>query len=168
MIVRSPRPRTNFTVLDNGIIRNHNLSWKARGLLAYLLSLPDGWRTNAEHLARLSPQGRDAVRTGLAELEHHGYLRRRKARTPDGKVRTITTIYDRPQPVDNPDQPAPGFPTPVNPAPYEELQSNDVWEGLDVNSSSDIHTLADCVLCDGTGWRPTAPDRYDLERCTHA
>ena len=40
MIVRSARPE-RYTVLDNDILRNHALSFKARGILGYLLSQPD-------------------------------------------------------------------------------------------------------------------------------
>ena len=33
----------NFTILDNTGLRDPNISWKAKGLLAYLLHLPDDW-----------------------------------------------------------------------------------------------------------------------------
>ncbi|UZM97330.1 hypothetical protein OL548_19285 [Lysinibacillus sp. MHQ-1] len=33
----------NFVVLDKGFLNNDQLSWKAKGLLAYMLSLPDDW-----------------------------------------------------------------------------------------------------------------------------
>ena len=42
MIVRGPRP-DRFTIVDNEILRNHALSFKARGLLAYLMSMQDNW-----------------------------------------------------------------------------------------------------------------------------
>ena len=119
MIVRSPRPSGNFTVLHNATIRDPRLSWKARGILVYLLSLPDNWRTSAEDLARHAPDGRDSIRAGLRELETWGYLRRVKQRDDTGRVRTITTVYDRPLKLTAPET---GFPAPVNPAPLEELR----------------------------------------------
>jgi len=119
MIVRSPRPTANFTVLHNKTIRDPKLSYKARGILALLLSLPDNWRTSAEDLARTAPDGRDSIRAGLRELETFGYLRRVKHRDDNGRVRTITTVYDRPLKLS---PPAPGYPAPVNPASLEELK----------------------------------------------
>jgi hypothetical protein len=100
MIVRTPRRRDNFTIISNEIIRDHRLSWKARGLLIYVLSQPDHWRTSSAHLASISPEGIHAVRTGLKELEQLGYLRRLRTQQPNGTWRHDILIYD--QPVDNP------------------------------------------------------------------
>jgi len=100
MIVRTPRRRDNFTIVSNEVIRNHHLSWKARGLLIYLLSQPDHWRTSSAHLASISPEGIHAVRTGLKELETYGYLRRARTQLANGTWRHDILIYDTP--VDNP------------------------------------------------------------------
>lgn len=169
MIVRGPRPTANFTVLDNTtVIRNSRLSWKARGLLAYLLSLPDGWKTSSAQLARVGPDGRDAILSGLSELEAAGFIRRRLHRQPDGTVRTVTIVFDRPQPVDNSTSPESGNPESVNPDAKEELTINDVVKDLRGYLQSVIHNerdQAECDACDGTGWTPT-PDG-NLEKCMH-
>ena len=101
MIVRTPRRRDNFTIVSNEIIRNQHLSWKARGLLIYLLSQPDHWRTSSAHLASISPEGIHAVRSGLKELEQVGYLRRIRRQRSNGTWIHDVLIYD--QPVDNPE-----------------------------------------------------------------
>ena len=96
MIVRTPRPDgETFTVLSNAVLRDVRLSWRARGVLAYLLSLPDDWRITAEHLTRCAPEGRDAVRTALTELEHVGYLTRR--RRQDSAGRWVTSCCEESQ-----------------------------------------------------------------------
>ena len=41
MIIRVIRHEQNFTVIDNACQRDLTLSFKATGLLAYLLSMPD-------------------------------------------------------------------------------------------------------------------------------
>jgi len=103
MIRRSPRPDTGFTIMANETIRDATLSYKARGLLLYLLSLPDDWTVSSEHLARVSERdGRDAVRTGLDELEQAGYLKRWRHQDERGRWINESIIYDRPQPVDKP------------------------------------------------------------------
>ena len=99
MIIRSTRPRDNFTIISNETINDQRLSFKARGLLIYLLSKPDAWRTTTAHLASVSPNGIDAVKTGMKELEAVGYIRRVRERHYDGTITTHTIVYDRP--VDN-------------------------------------------------------------------
>lgn len=95
-IVRSPRPESGWTVLSNDVIRDSALSYRARGVLASILSRPDNWRTTAEALTREGREGREAIRTALTELESAGYLRRERVRHADGTIRTVTTVYDRP------------------------------------------------------------------------
>lgn len=96
MIVRGPLPTRSYTVLQNELLRDRRLSWKARGLLAYLLSQPPGWTTRTEHLAGVAPDGRDSVRSGLRELEAAGYLRRWRTRADDGRWEWHTVVYDDP------------------------------------------------------------------------
>jgi hypothetical protein len=119
MIVRSARPTGNFTVLHNKTIRDARLSYKARGILIDLLSLPDNWRTSAEDLARRGPDGLHAIRAGLKELETFGYLRRTRHRDDLGRIRTTTTVYDRPVKLAPPES---GFPTSENPPSIEGLK----------------------------------------------
>ena len=96
MIVRSARPE-RYTVLDNDILRNHALSFKARGILGYLLSQPDNWSISSSRLAKVGPDGRDAIRTGLQELERLGYLVRERRQDPmTGRWSTCTVVYDHP------------------------------------------------------------------------
>ena len=75
MITRRKK-NNNFTVLDNKTIKDPALSWKATGLLCYLLSLPDNWKVISEHLASVKTDGITVVRSSLSELEEAGYIRR--------------------------------------------------------------------------------------------
>ncbi|MDH6705816.1 hypothetical protein P3T27_002538 [Kitasatospora sp. MAA19] len=87
----------NFTVLPNGMLQCRRLSYTARGLLADLLSRPDGWREDGRHMADTSPQGRGAIRKALKELADAGFYRVEKIRMPDGTIITETHVYDTPQ-----------------------------------------------------------------------
>ncbi|MFJ9694094.1 hypothetical protein [Kitasatospora sp. NPDC101183] len=93
---RSARVR-DFTVLPNCMLQFRRLSYTARGLLADLLSRPDGWREDGRHMADTSPQGRGAIRKALKELTEAGYYRVEKVRLPDGRIVTETHVYDTPQ-----------------------------------------------------------------------
>jgi hypothetical protein len=74
-------------------LQDPDLSFKATGVLAYLLSLPDNWRTDAERLSRAknaagkAKEGREAIQAGLRELEEAGYLVRRKYQDDRGRWR---------------------------------------------------------------------------------
>ena len=47
----------NFTVFENELLQNPNLSLKAKGLLAYMLSLPDDWDYSISGLATKCKEG---------------------------------------------------------------------------------------------------------------
>ena len=67
--------------------RDRRLGYKARGLLTTIGSHRDGWVITAEHLAVESPDGIATVRSGPAQLEKYGYLRRYRLRGQTGKLR---------------------------------------------------------------------------------
>lgn len=87
----------DYTVIANAALRDGRLSWKARGMLAYLLSKPDDWTVVQAELETAGPEGRAAVRAGLAELERAGYLTRdRVTRRIDGRMVTVlsTSLWE--------------------------------------------------------------------------
>lgn len=94
--IRRCRRQTNFTMISNVGLEDKRLSWKAKGLLAYLLSKPDDWLVIGTHLAGVGPDGRDAVATGLLELEACGYLVRKTLRDETGRFVHESEIYDEP------------------------------------------------------------------------
>lgn len=96
-IVRAKRPDSGFTIVDNDVIRDERISWRARGILIGILSRPDNWRTDSTQLASEGREGREAVRAALRELEACGYLVRTKECGENGRWVTITTVYDTPQ-----------------------------------------------------------------------
>lgn len=98
MILRKARLENNYTRLPNEMLRNATLSWKARGLLCYLLSLPDDWTVNLKHLTTQAPDGRDSLLTGIAELRKAGYIKLQEVRSTQGKFAGVEYyVYDIPQ-----------------------------------------------------------------------
>lgn len=90
--------RQHFTVVADAAINDECLTFRARGILTYVLSKPDNWSTRAEAIAQCTPgEGRDAVRTALRELEQAGYLVRTRVQGPDGRWSTHTEIHETPQ-----------------------------------------------------------------------
>jgi ribulose bisphosphate carboxylase small subunit len=88
--------RQRYTVVANEAIEDSRLSFKARGILLWLLSKPDGWEVRSDAIAAAGGEGRDAVRSGLTELEKAGYLVRSRERDEKGQWRTVSVIFERP------------------------------------------------------------------------
>lgn len=78
------RFKHGFTTISNDALRDTDLSLKAKGLLAYMLALPDDWRFSAERIAKEHTDGIDSVKSALRELEICGYLTRSLLRTQQG------------------------------------------------------------------------------------
>lgn len=93
----------NYTTLSNYHFKDKRLSWKAKGLLSTMLSLPPDWNYTIEGLATLSGDGIKSTNSGLAELEKYGYLKRRQLRDGNGHFSlTEYTIYEEPIEVEEP------------------------------------------------------------------
>lgn len=88
----------NFTILSNSVIRDETLSWKARGLFEYLWSLPEDWEFYETEITKHATDGRDSTRSGLDELEEHGYLSRTRERNEKGQVKSaIWILHEHPK-----------------------------------------------------------------------
>lgn len=82
----------NFTVMSNYHLKDQTLSLKAKGLLSVMLGLPPDWNYNMKGLATLSKDGVDAVRSGIKELERHGYVTRNRTRNEYGMLTDVEYI----------------------------------------------------------------------------
>ena len=105
MIHRQPRITTNFTVVPNQILNDGRISFKAKGLLVFILSKPDHWRTPTSHLASIGPDGRQAIQSMMRELEQAGYVvRRRYQDQATGQWRYDVLVFDCPHLGTRPDE----------------------------------------------------------------
>lgn len=96
-IIRTNKRDNPYVMIDKYGLNDDRLSWKAKGLLAYLLSKPDDWQVYERDLIKRATDGRDAVRTGLRELEACGYLSRHQVRGEDGSFGHMEyVVYERP------------------------------------------------------------------------
>jgi hypothetical protein len=86
----------DFLMIENATVRDRRLSFKARGVLAWLLSKPAGWEPTVERLADESPDGVFAIRSACKELEQHGYLARKRARGKAGEWVNTWHVYEVP------------------------------------------------------------------------
>jgi len=80
------RPEDQFTRVPNSWARDPKLSFKGKGILAFMLSYPDGYQLTVDQLVTESSDGRTAVYAALRELIDRGYVRREQRRHPGGTV----------------------------------------------------------------------------------
>ncbi|MER8062598.1 hypothetical protein [Streptomyces sp. NPDC094022] len=86
-----------FTQIANGLFRDPRISYKAKGIFGHISTHRNGWKITLAHLVAAGPDGRDAVRAGLNELERHGYLVRERLRRPNGMLgEVVYSITDHP------------------------------------------------------------------------
>jgi len=67
-----------FTQVANEVLNDINLTFKAKGLYAFLYSKPEGWDFAIDRIKLQSKEERRAINTGLQELEENGYLLRKR------------------------------------------------------------------------------------------
>lgn len=105
-IRRGPRPQ-RFDVLDQKVVRDSRMSYRARGVLARLLSNEDGFSMTAADLAREGKEGRGSILSALKELRIFGYVLTRRWQDKRGRWNTESIVYDSPQHQNEPEPNAP-------------------------------------------------------------
>lgn len=105
----------HFTQIPNQWLRDARLSFKARGILALLMSHTQGWQLSIASLAEQNREGKDAIRSAIQELEELGYLTRSQV-NEGGKFGESTWTTNDPA-----DLPLSGFPPSDNPTPKKNI-----------------------------------------------
>ncbi len=89
----------NYTTMSNYHLKDRRLSYKAKGLLSVILSLPDEWDYSLKGLSYISDDGVDSVRSTVRELEKFGYISRgAQTRNERGQMSANTYyVYENPE-----------------------------------------------------------------------
>lgn len=97
-VIRVRKRPNNFVMIDKTFLEDERLSFKAKGILAYLLSKPDNWKVIVGNLVKYSKDGKSAVYAGLKELKECGYYVKTPIRSEDGRriSRWESTVYEMP------------------------------------------------------------------------
>ncbi|WP_440066375.1 hypothetical protein [Streptosporangium sp. OZ121] len=103
-------------MISNAALQDTRLTLLARGLLSYLLSLPDGAKCDTASLAARFDEGKKAIDNAKALLRSLGYMTSIKRQDAKGLHVTDVNVYDVPQTGEfsqvapTPDTPAVGQP----------------------------------------------------------
>lgn len=132
-----------FTVIDNLVLNDELLSWKAKGLFCYLWSQADEWNFYVKEVAKHSKGGKDQVTTGLEELEKAGYLLRNRQRNELGQLKNNEWLLsDHPKEkwkniakkrTNKKKAPMTDFPTQENPVQGNPVQENPALTSTNLN-----------------------------------
>lgn len=82
-IVKRENP---YVQIDKRALEDSRLSWRAKGILAYLLSKPSGWKVNVKDIWNNGAEGRNAVQDCLVELQKVGYAELKTVTGENGKL----------------------------------------------------------------------------------
>jgi hypothetical protein len=93
MAVLKNKTQKNFTMISNSVLRDTELSMKDRGVLCTICSLPDGWEFSIAGLSSIVPDGVDAIRKSIFNLESTGYIARTKTRGKNGKYISEIEVF---------------------------------------------------------------------------
>ncbi len=71
-------------MVANEVLKDKNISFKSKGIYAYLFSKPDEWDFSSNRIVLETKDARKSILSGLRELEDSGYLSREKL--PNGRM----------------------------------------------------------------------------------
>ena len=87
----------NYTTISNQLFKNKGISLKAKGLMAYLLSLPRDWDLSINGIVACSKEGRGAIRNTFTELISAGYIERIQIRDKGKFVGYDYFVFEQPK-----------------------------------------------------------------------
>lgn len=146
--IRSQHQR-NYTVISNGAIQDTSISFLARGIHHLLLSYPDGWRVNAEHLHKQTTgEGKTRIKKALKELNEAGYVvNARIVSSETGRfLRWESVIREHPG--------APGNLSLLD----TEIDNEGVWLGLVASKAKQEHLDSDAAWDERIDDLPIPPE----------
>ena len=97
-IIRKAKNKENpYAQIARTAAQDERLSWKATGMLCYILSLPDDWQIYLKDLAKRKQDGISATRSALKELAAAGYIEKISTRNEKGQfVKHEHLIHEQP------------------------------------------------------------------------
>lgn len=132
--------KTNFTQVPNEILNSQDLSWKAKGLWAYMAGKPEGWQFTLKGMASQCKDSYTATDNALKELLKAKLIEREVVMTKDGK-KCFYSIYEKP----NVGKPNMENPSMENPNMESQSLESQVWE-TNVYSNTNISNKEKVIL----------------------
>ena len=74
-----------FITIANSFLKDKDLSNKAKGVLAMILSLPDSWDFSIKGMVKITKDGEASLRAAINEMKENGYCAMKQVRV-DNKI----------------------------------------------------------------------------------
>ncbi|QBO35753.1 hypothetical protein EQG49_04385 [Periweissella cryptocerci] len=96
--IKKKQKNSNFTIIDNAVLTNSHLSFRARGILTMLLSLPEDWIVRKGWLyTQTEGEGRQAIDKAWKELTQNHYICLRRVNdTVNGRIHHEVVVSEIP------------------------------------------------------------------------
>ena len=129
------RKRKNpFSQIPNALLNDSRISFKAKGLYAYMYSKPDNWNFTIKSIASQNKDGIDSVSSALKELKQYGWVEYEKHSDGTGSYYLLDELPKTENP--NQENPNQGFP---NKGKSMCINNKDTTNNKDTNNK-DLYT----------------------------
>ena len=136
-IVKGKR-KHDFAVIPNEIAQSKELTMEEKGMLCFLLSLPENWVLYKKNLYDQMPDAKNAVDRVFKSLQEKGYVLSCRQIDPatNRMVGWNHIVYDAPQLSQDSDFPISGFPEVGN---FRESENLDIYKETNTNKETIIY-----------------------------
>ena len=84
MIIRREKNK-NYSIISNECLKNAKISTRAKGMYAYIMTLPDDWVIQKGELYKHFAEGKDYLDKGFNELKKYGYIQQIRVQKENGQ-----------------------------------------------------------------------------------
>jgi hypothetical protein len=114
----------NYSTISNAVLRDSNLSLKAKGFMAMVFALPEDWDFSVNGMCKILKEKKSAIYSTIAELKNAGYCVVSQERMENGRFSdNIYNFYEKPF-IYKENSPLPDFPDSGNPNSENQPQYN--------------------------------------------
>jgi len=139
-IVKGKR-KHDFAIIPNEISQSKQLTMEEKGMLCFLLSLPENWVLYKKNLYEQMPDGKNAVDRVFKSLQEKGYVL--SCRQVDAATNRMVgwnhIVYDAPQLGRDADFPISGFPDVGN---FRQSENIDIYKETNINKETITYKYA--------------------------
>ncbi|WP_291475726.1 helix-turn-helix domain-containing protein [Corynebacterium sp.] len=91
-VTQGPRPEDDFTLVSNTLMRDPDLTDRAKAVYLYMRSHRTGWQLNTSTIAEALGRSRNTVMSAINDLIEAGYVERIQGRVNGGMFSTIEYV----------------------------------------------------------------------------
>jgi hypothetical protein len=92
MIIRREKNK-NYSIISNECFKDINISARAKGIYAYVMTLPDDWKISKKELNNHFTEGQKAIDTAFKELKDRGYIEQIRVQKDNGQFQGSEYIF---------------------------------------------------------------------------